>query len=128
MLWNKPQEKGVYPKIRVIAETASWSAQNCEIENKEVGLIGLEHTRHSIEAQFNENSDFIHIATSDAYYQSKLSFDHVGKITGRKVLDGDSTCKYFGEIFGEFDDTDQFWNISRNKKEKCLFTLESEMK
>lgn len=118
LLWKKPTKEDVYPKIRVIADPAYWSAQNCEIEKGEVSLIGLEHTKHSIEAQFDKNSDFTHIATSDAYYRSKLSFDHTGRITGRKILQSDFTCKFYGE----FDNTGEFWGVFDNEKKRCART------
>lgn len=114
LLWGKSSKEGVYPRIRVIADPAYWSAQNCKIEKGEVSLIGLEHTKHSIEAQFNESSDFVHVATGHAYYQSKLSFDHAGRITGRKVLESNFDCKFFG--------------VFNNTEGKCVLTPQGQIK
>lgn len=85
-------------KIRVIADPAYWYAHSCVKENNKVKLIGLEYTRHSIEAKLkkNEKDGFVHIASSDAFYRSELIFDEQGRIVERKVLKADDyDCKIF---------------------------------
>ncbi len=100
ILWKKPEGKDNYPKIRVIAESAYWQAEKCTKEKGEVKLIGIEYTKHSIEAQFEEikgsenEENFVQIATSKAYYRSALSFDKNGRITERKLLESDFEYEY----------------------------------
>lgn len=94
VLWNKSKVEGGYPKIRVIAEPAYWQAEKCTQEEGEVKLIGIEYTKHSIEAQLEKNKGFVQIATSDAYYRSALFFDGNGRITERKVLKSDFEYEY----------------------------------
>ncbi len=93
VLWNKPDARNLYPKIRVIAEPAYWSAENCSMEKKEIKLIGTEYTKHTIEAQFGKGDNFIPIATSHAFYKSALYFDDVGRVTERKIIKSDFEYK-----------------------------------
>jgi hypothetical protein len=115
-----------FPKIRVIAE-ANWYGQNCvyhtldNVEPKQtdsqqmqsvaqqVMLLGIEYTKHRIEAQMSESDDFIHIADSEAYYGSELIFGEKGRITERKILKSkkDYQCKAFG--------------LEKWKSENCVF-------
>lgn len=103
ILWNKPDEEGNYPKIRVIADPAYWQAEKCIKENGQVKLIGIEYTKHAIHAQSGINENFIQIATSEAYYRSALFFDRNGRITERKVLSNkdrkESNFEYISSAF-----------------------------
>lgn len=94
VLWKKSEAKGGYPIIRVIAEPAYWRAEKCTRKNGKVKLRGIEYTKHSIEAQFSDETGFVQIATSEAYYRSALFFDKNGRITERKVLESDFGYEY----------------------------------
>lgn len=100
VLWDKSELVKVDPeilvKIRVIAEPAYWQAERCTKEDGQVKLIGIEYTKHSIEARLEEKKEkaqgkkdkgFVKIASSEAYYRSALFFDKDGRITERKVLE-----------------------------------------
>lgn len=100
ILWGEDDEgrsKSKLPRIRVIAK-ANWSAQNCVHDQSQlqVKLLGIEFTEHRIEAQLSEDSDFVHIADSKAYYGSELIFDSDGRIKERKILsNGNVNCRIF---------------------------------
>jgi len=117
VLWKKSKVEDGYPKIRVIAEKAYWQAEKCTKEKSEVKLIGIEYTKHSIEAQFKENKGFELIATSDAYYRSALSFDKAGRITERRVLESDFEYEYESE--SEYSHLCYALNKVQKKEDRC---------
>lgn len=104
VLWEMPREEDSYPKIRVIAEHGIWDAHTCIRERKNlnegesnengvvVKLIGDEYVTHKIEAQFNENDEYEHIATSKSKYNSALLFDGKGRIIHRRIKKGVYKC------------------------------------
>jgi len=113
LLWEKSKKVDTYLKIRVIANPAYWYAQSCIKDEGKVKLIGIEYTKHAIEVQLNKDEDFIHIASSNAYYQSELLFDNEGRINARKVLKSDINC-----VTNNFDcKTGQFIGALEKKNE-----------
>lgn len=120
LLWERSEETKNFPKIRVIAQPAYWSAQDCRIEKGDISLIGIEYTKHTIEAQFNDYSNFIPIATSEAYYKSKLNFDKEGRITDRKVLISDFTCK----ILDAFSSPTKYCSVFTQKQNQAEKKIE----
>lgn len=101
VMWDEKYIGRDYPRIRVIASKAYWIGQECiqELvkENNNymnvTKLIGAETVTHRVEAQFDETSDFRHIATATGEYSSELIFDKYGRITGRKILGGGYHCE-----------------------------------
>ncbi len=117
VLWNKPDKEDSFPKIRVIAEPAHWQAEKCTKEKGEVRLVGIEYTKHSIEAQFEKNKNFVQVATSEAYYRSALFFDKKnGRITERKLLSNKDRKESNFEYVSCFS---MRFNQGCNRQEKC---------
>lgn len=91
VLWEQSGNTD-YPKIRVVAERGIWNAHRCIKDKEVVKLIGDEYITHKIEAQFAENDEYEHIATSKAKYYSALLFDEKGRISQRRIKEAAYKC------------------------------------
>ena len=102
-------------RIRVIADKGILHANTCIKEKDEsddkmiVKLIGEEFITHRVEAQFEDKEPYIHIATTDAKYNSTFHFNDKGKIVHRKVKKTDSYKCIFPD-----DARDDFPQISES--------------
>lgn len=95
-------------RIRVIADNGIWVANTCikEKDNSDgkmvVKLVGEESIEHRIEAQFQKNGPYEHIANAVAIYNSTLHFDDKGNITHRRVKKSDTyKCRFPESLFEE---------------------------
>lgn len=97
VLWEQSEKGKYYPKIRVIADGATWEAHRCIKEKDSNGkeivkLVGKEKLTHQIEVQFDEDTEYEHVATSNAEYFSALFFGEKGRILERKIIKADQKC------------------------------------